>query len=47
MSSMLDFFSQFLGIIASFLMREPVIYFTSIFLGLCVLAIIRKLFHIR
>lgn len=44
---MLTFFREFLGIIADFLTREPIIYFTAIFIGIFVLAIIRKLMHLR
>lgn len=47
MNDMLDFFTQFLGIIADFLMAEPVKYFTGIFIGLCVIALVKRLFNLR
>lgn len=45
--TMLSFFREFLGIIADFLVAEPIIYFTAIFIGIFVLAIIKKLLHLR
>lgn len=47
MNDMLTFFQSFLGIVADFLMAEPIKYFTGIFIGICVIAIIKRLFNLR
>lgn len=45
--SMLSFFSGFLSILGNFLASEPVIYFTAIFIGVCVIALVKRLFNLR
>lgn len=47
MNDMLSFFQQFLVMLADFLMTEPVKYFTGIFIGICVIGIVKKLFNLR
>lgn len=47
MNEMLSFFTQFLGIVADFLMAEPVKYFTGIFIGCCVIGLVTRLFRLR
>lgn len=43
MQDMLDFFTQWLGIIAQFLLTEPMKYFTAIFIGVGIVALIHKI----
>lgn len=43
MNDMLDFFTQILGLIAQFLMTEPIKYFTAIFIGCGIVALIHKI----
>lgn len=43
MNDMLTFFTQWLSIIANFLMTEPIVYFTAICIGVFVLALIHKI----
>lgn len=44
---MINFFVEFLGMLCDFLMSEPIIYFTAIFLGACVLGLVSKIWHIN
>lgn len=46
MNDMLQFFQEFLRIVADFLMTEPIKYFTGIFIGVFVIGIISRLFRL-
>lgn len=44
---MIEFFTELLGKVAEWLMTEPIIYFTGIFLGCSVIGLIYKLWRLR
>lgn len=46
MQDMISFFQQFLGLVADFLMAEPIKYFTGVFVGVCVIGIVARLLRL-
>lgn len=47
MQDMIDFFTAFLTLVADFLMTEPFKYFTALFIGAGVIALIRRIWKIN
>lgn len=43
---MIDFFTRLLSKVSIWLMSEPIVYFTACFLGLAVIGVINRLWHI-
>ena len=43
---MIEFFTRLLGNVSTWLMSEPIVYFTACFLGLAVIGVINRLWHI-
>lgn len=46
-NDMINFFTDFLGVLASFLMQEPIKYFTAVILGTCVFGLVVRIFKIK
>lgn len=46
-NDMISFFQALLSSVSSWLMEPPILYFTGIFLGLGVIGLVVKLFHIK
>lgn len=46
-NNMKDFFFAIFTGIPAFLISEPIIYFVSVFLGICVIGMFTVLFHIN
>lgn len=44
---MITFFTRLMSAIAQWCMTEPIVYFTAIFLGIGVLGLVYKIWHIR
>lgn len=44
---MINFFTRLLSVVSQWLMTEPIVYFTAIMLGVGVIGLIYKLWHIR
>jgi len=47
MNDMLDFFSGMMNITADFLLVEPIKYFTALFIGAGVIALVKKIWKIN
>lgn len=43
---MVDFFTAMMSHTATWLMTEPIVYFTAIFLGVAIVGLIKKMMHI-
>lgn len=42
---MVDFFTRIISVVGSALMSEPYVYFTAVFLGICIVGIIKKIIY--
>lgn len=47
MQEMIDFFTNMMGVTADFLMVEPIKYFTALFIGVGIIAIIKQIWEIN
>lgn len=46
MQNFVTFWESFLGLVADFLMSEPIIWFTAVFLLLLIVGLLQRLFNI-